>query len=82
MAKKGHNVTVITSDSNIFSDIPYKLKERLKIETYDQLFIYWLKTIKYKVSKSFLRIISWFHFELNLLFLNKKVKKTGCDYCF
>lgn len=75
MAKKGHNVTVITSDSNIFSDILYKLKERLKIDTYDQLSIYWLKTIKYKVPKSFLRIISWFHFELNLLFLNKKKLK-------
>ncbi|MGJ0626964.1 glycosyltransferase family 4 protein [Xenorhabdus bovienii] len=71
MAQKGHNITVITSDSNSIFDVP-KIDSRLRIDKYENFSICWLKTLKYKTPKSLLRIIGWFHFELNLFFLNKK----------
>lgn len=71
MAKQGHDITVITSDSNNLVPVP-TLKQRQTQEVIDGVTLVWLKTLKYKVAKSMLRIISWLHFEWNLFFMKKK----------
>ncbi|WP_341303371.1 glycosyltransferase family 4 protein [Pseudomonas sp. TMP25] len=71
MAEKGHQVRVITSDSNLAFDVP-ELCAPLVVSDYGALQIVWLKTLKYKVPKSLLRILSWFHFEWNLFWLDKR----------
>ena len=70
IADKGYSVVVITSDSNNLYPQP-DLGSRVTIEEEHGVKLVWLKTLKYKTAKSFLRILSWFHFEWNLLRLDK-----------
>lgn len=70
IADKGYSVVVITSDSNNIYPQP-DLNSRVVIEEEQGVKLVWLKTLKYKTAKSFLRILSWFHFEWNLLKLDK-----------
>lgn len=65
-ADMGYVPVVITSDSNNLADIP-ELKKHITIEKIESVQMVWLKTLKYGVAKSYLRILSWFHFEWNLL---------------
>lgn len=69
---KSHNydVLVVTSDSNNLIDVP-KLNESIKLEVVDDIKLIWLRTLKYKTAKSFRRILSWLHFEINLFKLDK-----------
>ena len=69
--KKGHNVRVISSDSNQFGNWP-KYKRIYNYEKIDGVIYNWIKTYKYKSSASFSRILSWLDFELKLLFYPKK----------
>lgn len=71
MNKSGCETVVITSDSNNLVDVP-ELSRRVTEQTVSGVKIIWLKTLKYSVAKSVTRILSWFHFEWNLFFLNKK----------
>lgn len=71
MRRTGHPVVVITSDSNNLVDLPV-LQDRVTVMHTNGVKIVWLKTMKYSVAKSFRRIMSWFHFEWNLLRLDKK----------
>ena len=71
LKEQGINSTVITSDSNNLID-PVNFQGLKKVESVDGINLVWLKTLKYGVSKSYRRILSWFHFELNLFFLNKE----------
>ncbi|ENC6657303.1 glycosyltransferase family 4 protein [Aeromonas hydrophila] len=66
----GHNVIVVTSDSNALIE-PVNLKSKVTISDHDGLTVVWLKTIKYTVAKSFKRVLSWFDFEWNLFRLDK-----------
>ena len=70
MAKRGYRPLVITSDSNNLIDVP-ELSRRVTRNMQDGVSFVWLKTLKYSVAKSPTRILSWFHFELNLFLLNK-----------
>lgn len=70
MAESGNLIRVITSDSNTAFDIP-KIKGAFAVDYYDNLQVIWLRTLKYKVAKSVLRILSWFHFEWRLFWLDK-----------
>lgn len=70
LQKKGYKPVVITSDSNALIDNPGLIAD-VEIETKNGVDIVWLKTYKYHVAKSLKRILSWFHFEWNLFFLNK-----------
>lgn len=65
-----YDVLVITSDSNNLIDVP-KLNEPVKLELVDDVKLIWLRTLKYTTAKSFRRILSWLHFEMNLLKLDK-----------
>ena len=71
LKEQGINSTVITSDSNNLID-PVSFQGLKKLELVDGINLVWLKTLKYGVAKSYRRIFSWFHFELNLFFLDKK----------
>lgn len=70
MHRKGHQVVVVSSDSNNLVDLPV-LQERVTVQDTDGVRIVWLKTMKYLVAKSPRRILSWFHFEWNLFWLDK-----------
>ncbi|WP_052229533.1 glycosyltransferase family 4 protein [Pseudomonas rhodesiae] len=71
MKKSGCETVVITSDSNNLVDVP-ELSRRVTEQTVSGVRIIWLRTLKYSVAKSVIRVLSWFHFEWNLFFLNKK----------
>lgn len=70
-ANKGHNVRVISSDSNQFGNWP-KYKSIFNHETINEVIYCWIKTYKYKQSASLKRILSWLDFELKLFFYPKK----------
>lgn len=68
-AAKGYNSIVITSDdknSNLI-DKNFKFKHFFQ-EGVESII---LRTLKYSVTKSILRIFSWFDFEFNLFFFDK-----------
>ncbi len=70
MQRSGSQVIVISSDSNNLIDLPV-LHDSVTIQDVTGVRIVWLKTMKYTVAKSLRRIISWFHFEWNLFWLDK-----------
>ena len=70
LSKVGHKCLIITSDSNHLSAVP-DLVQPYKIEHFGALQILWVKTLKYRLPKSFLRIFSWLHFEWRLWLLPK-----------
>lgn len=71
LATAGYQPIVITSDSNNLVEVP-QLDKSVTSKMQKGVRILWLKTLKYRVAKSSARILSWFHFEWNLLRLNKK----------
>ena len=70
-AAKGYRSVIITSD---YKDLIYSPDDDSRLKNYikEDVKLVILKTLKYSVSKSVLRIFSWFDFELNLFWLNKK----------
>ena len=70
MQRAGYQVLVISSDSNNLVDLPV-LQARVTQQEAGGVKIVWLKTMKYSVAKSLRRILSWFHFEWNLFWLDK-----------
>ncbi|PKO46330.1 MAG: hypothetical protein CVU29_05855 [Betaproteobacteria bacterium HGW-Betaproteobacteria-22] len=71
-AKQGYKPVVITSDSNNLVNLP-KLNASVTLEENQGVTLIWLRTLKYKIAKSALRILSWLHFEWNLLWLKKSL---------
>lgn len=73
-SKLGGNVTLITSDSNHFSNFPSS-KKTYNYESSKGVNIKWIKTIKYSKTASIRRLLSWIDFELKLFHLDiKKIK--------
>lgn len=73
--KLGHNATLITSDSNHFSDYP-KTNEIYNFETVENVPLYWLQTKKYIKTASIDRVLSWFDFERKLFKMDlNKIEK-------
>lgn len=72
MARAGYRVFVVSSDSNNLVDLPV-LRDNVTVVENDGVKIVWLKTMKYSVAKSVRRILSWFHFEWNLFWLDKSI---------
>lgn len=70
MSSAGCKVVVVSSDSNNLVDLPV-LQDRVMVQDTGGGRIVWLKTMKYSVAKSLRRILSWFHFEWNLFWLDK-----------
>lgn len=69
MQRSGCQPVVISSDSNNLVDLPV-LHNRVTVQEIDGVRIVWLKTMKYTVAKSLRRVLSWFHFEWNLFWLD------------
>lgn len=65
----GHNVHLITSDSNHLANYPDTVKT-YNDEVIDCVPVTWIKTKKYQKSNSFARILSWFDFEKKLFALD------------
>jgi len=72
--KTGNDVYIFTSNSSHLTDKLPVFKGNYFYEEINKIGTYWLNT--FKVSKgsssSFKRIVSWFHFEWQFFFLNKK----------
>ncbi len=66
--KIGHNAIVISSDSNHLAQIP-DFKKVFTREIIDGVETWWIRTIKYKGTASFRRILSWIDFELKLFLM-------------
>ena len=75
MANRGHNVKVFTSTANHFLSSQPKKDE----ESFDRVTVHWLKTINYNKPYGFLRIISWFDFELKLFSKLRKLELQKTD---
>jgi glycosyltransferase involved in cell wall biosynthesis len=69
--KLGHHATLITSDSNHFSDYP-ETKNVYNREGKDGVDIRWIKTKKYRKTASVARVLSWFDFERKLYSMKLK----------
>lgn len=69
-ARAGHSAVLLTSDSNHLATPPSFSGSHF-CETVDGVEVRWLRTIKYGTARSFRRILSWFHFEWQLLRLPK-----------
>lgn len=68
LAQMGHDIALITSDSNHLAQPP-ELNANYLIEETDGMKLYWIRTMKYSVVKSVRRSLSWLHFEWRLLLL-------------
>lgn len=71
LARMGHKVVIVTSDSNQLA-APPQLKDGYLLQELDGIQLWWVRTLKYTVAKSMRRILSWLHFEWRLLCLPKK----------
>lgn len=70
LAKMGHNVLIITSDSNLLA-MPPRLEAHYLFQEVDGMQLCWVRTMKYVVAKSVRRILSWLHFEWRLFLMPK-----------
>jgi glycosyltransferase involved in cell wall biosynthesis len=71
-ASRNFRVWAIASDSNHLGGVP-SLTEPHKVVSLSNVNILWLRTYKYAIAKSASRILSWIHFELKLLCLNRAI---------
>ena len=65
LARMGHKVVVITSDSNQLTEVP-RLDGPYLLQEVDGIQLYWIRTMKYTVAKSLRRVFSWIDFEWQL----------------
>lgn len=72
LAKKGHQCTLITSDSNHLINAPI-FHGSIMQECVDDVDVTWLKTWKYKGARSLGRMVSWLDFEWQLFKMPKKM---------
>ena len=70
-SKIGYKTIAITSNSNNHAKFEH-FGSRVTYQEIGNIQFIWLKTINYTVSKSLKRVLSWIHFEINLILLNKK----------
>ncbi len=66
-AKLGHSTTILTSDSNHFGSYP-KYQQVNNLEIVDQIKVLRIRTLKYTLTASIKRILSWIDFEVKLFF--------------
>lgn len=66
----GYASSLFTSDAN-HQTTPPEFKGKSYQHMVDNVPLIWLKTLKFKRSESIMRIISWLHFEWQVITLNK-----------
>lgn len=69
--KQGHEVTIFTSNSNHLTDSLPKFKAKSYNENIEGVNTIWLNGLKPKRSSGFSRILSWLHFEWQLITVSK-----------
>jgi glycosyltransferase involved in cell wall biosynthesis len=69
-ARLGHRSVIITSDSNQLVQVPSLGQPYVRHDS-DGIDLWWVRTLKYQVAKSFRRILSWLDFEWRLLRMPK-----------
>jgi len=69
-ARIGCRTIMISSDSNHLGRFP-KFGKTYNRELIEGVEVWWLQTLKYRRTASVLRVLSWFDFELKLLFMPK-----------
>jgi glycosyltransferase involved in cell wall biosynthesis len=65
ISRMGHKVVIITSDSNHLASPPV-LHQSYELQQIDDLQLWWIRTLKFKIAKSLRRILSWLDFEWKL----------------
>lgn len=82
LARMGHRCVVITSDSNMLTEVP-KLEEAYLRQDVDGLELWWVRTLKYQFAKSSRRILSWLDFEWRLWRMPKaSLPRPDANHCF
>ncbi|MGN6601911.1 MAG: glycosyltransferase family 4 protein [Ginsengibacter sp.] len=71
-SNEGHQVTIFTSNSNHLTDRLPRFKSKSFRENIEGVNTIWLKGLKSEKSSGFWRILSWLHFEWQLLTVSKK----------
>lgn len=71
LAERGHEVVLITSDSNHLANPPTFEGASCRRRT-GRLTMIWLRTLKYDGTGSFRRVLSWFDFEWRLFRFNAR----------
>ncbi len=71
IAKLGHKVVIVTSDSNHFLK-PQLLPARYVLQNLKGIQFWWVKTTKYTKTHSLVRVLSWLDFEFRLFLMPKK----------
>jgi len=71
LGQMGHNIALITSNSNQLAEPP-KMDSNYLIYEVDGMKLCWVRTMKYSVANSVRRMLSWLHFEWRLLWLPKQ----------
>jgi len=71
LARAGDRVVIITSDSNQLAQVP-SLGQPYVLQSVDGMDLWWIRTCKYQVAKSFRRVLSWLDFEWRLSRMPKK----------
>lgn len=71
-AKEDHQVNIFTSNSNHLTESLPQFKSKSFRENIEGVNTIWLKGLKSKKSSGLWRILSWFHFEWQLLTVSKK----------
>lgn len=64
-SRLGFHSVILTSDSNALTRVPI-LEQPYQTQLIDGVQVWWLRTMKYQVAKSFRRILSWIDFEWRL----------------
>ena len=70
LSKINYILTIITSNSSELWQTP-QMTAKYQKKNYYGIDFWWIKTIQYKGSRSFSRILSWLHFEYRLLRMPK-----------
>lgn len=71
LARTGDRVVILTSDSNQLAQAP-RLEQPYVLHSVDGMDLWWIRTCKYQVAKSFRRVLSWLDFEWRLFRMPKK----------
>jgi glycosyltransferase involved in cell wall biosynthesis len=78
-ARLGHEVYVFTSNSSHLSQSLPRFEGKAFFETINGVKSIWLNTFKSKKTSGLSRIVSWFHFEWQLLTLRKRGRISKPD---
>jgi glycosyltransferase involved in cell wall biosynthesis len=71
LARAGDRVVIITSDSNHLAQAPALNRPYLH-QSVDGMDLWWIRTFRYQMAKSFRRMLSWLDFEWRLFRMPKK----------